>query len=99
MKHIQTFEGFLNESINKDKELNELTLNSAGIQGLLHAIYYNWNDIKDKFKTKFYFKSFKDVIDFIQTGDQEEQGELEAAVKELGIDVIDLDNKNTWSLK
>jgi hypothetical protein len=94
MKHIKTFESFLNEN-----ELNELSLSSAGIQGLLHAVYYNWDDIKDKIKDKFYFKSFRDVLQFIKSGDQEEQKELEDAIKGMGIEILNLDDKSSWSLK
>lgn len=89
----------VNESMITKHELNELALSSTGVQGLLHAIYYNWDKIKDKIESKFYFKSFRDVIQFIKSGDQEEQRELENAVKSFGIEIVDLDDKNSWDLK
>jgi hypothetical protein len=92
--NVLSFEHYVNESM-----LNELALSSAGVQGLLHAIYYNWDNIKDKIRDKFYFKSFRDVIQFIKSGDQEEQTELTNAVKQMGIDIIDLDDKRNWNLK
>lgn len=92
--HVMSFEDFMFES-----ELNELALTSAGVKGLLHAIYYNWDNIKDKIRSKFYFRSFRDVIEFIKSGDQEEQTELTNAVKQMGIEILDLDDKSTWNLK
>ena len=94
MKHIHTFESFLNEN-----ELNELALTSTGVKGLLQAIYYNWDKIKDRVKTKYYMSSFRDVIAFIKSGGQEEQRELELIVKDLGIEVLDLDDKRTWDIR
>jgi hypothetical protein len=92
--NVLSFEHYVNESM-----LNELALSSAGVQGLLHAIYYNWDNIKDKIRDKFYFKSFRDVIQFIKSGDQEEQTELTNAVKQMGVEIIDLDDKRNWNLK
>ena len=43
--------------------------------------------------------SFRDVIAFIKSGDQEEQKELETIIKDLGIVVLDLDDKRTWDIK
>jgi len=83
----------------KESELNELALSSAGVQGLLHAIYYNWDDIKNKIQSQFYFKSFRDVLQFIKSGDQEEQKELEDAVKGMGIEILNLDDKKSWDMK
>ena len=81
------------------QELNELALTSTGIPGLLHAIYYNWDKIKDRMKNKHYFNSFKEVIAYLKSGDQEEQTELENTVKQMGIEIVDLDDKRTWNLK
>jgi hypothetical protein len=89
---------FVKESVNENT-LNELSFSSAGIQGLLHAVYHNWDSIKDKIKDEFYFKSFRDVLEFIKGGDQEEQRELEAAIKGMGIEILNLDDKSSWSLK
>ena len=96
--NVLSFEHYVSESLIED-ELNELALTSTGVKGLLHAIYYNWDNIKDKIRSKFYFKSFRDVIEFIKSGDQEEQLELTNAVKQMGIDIVDLDDKSTWNLK
>jgi hypothetical protein len=85
MKHIHTFEDYLFES-----ELNELKLTSVGVKELLTAIYYNWDKIKNKIKDEYYFNSFRDVIAFIKSGDQEEQQHLENVVKGLGIEVLRL---------
>ena len=79
--------------------MNELALTSTGVKGLLQAIYYNWDQIKDRIKQKYYMSSFRDVIAFIKSGDQEEQKELEVMVKDLGIEVLDLDDKRTWDLR
>jgi len=94
MKHISTFENFLNE-----QEINELALTSAGVSGLLHAIYYNWDKIKTQMREKHFFQSFRDVIEYIKSGDQEEQSNLENTVKQLGIEILDMDDKRTWNLK
>lgn len=94
MKNLKTFEDFIFE-----QELNELALTSSGVQGLLHAIYYNWDRIKNKMKEKHYFSSFREVIEFIKGGDQEEQAELENTVKQMGIEILDLDDKKSWNLK
>ena len=106
MKNILTFEQFIEEdtilsfeSYISESELNELALTSVGVKGLLQAIYYNWDQIKDQIKSKYYMTSFRDIIAFIKGGDQEEQRELEVMVKDLGIDILDLDNKKTWGIK
>ncbi len=95
MKHIHTFENFLNESehmsVNEfETSLNELRLTSAGVKELLTAIYYNWDKIKDKIRQEYYFKSFKDVMEFLLTGDQEEMEELENVVKKFGVEILKL---------
>ena len=96
MKYIQTFESFLNESSDdsnhKELEtaLNELKLSSVGVKELLTAIYYNWDKIKDRIRDEYYFRTFKDVIAFMKSGDQEEQQHLENVVKGLGIEVLKL---------
>ncbi len=95
MKHIHTFENFLNESehmsVNEfETSLNELRLTSAGVKELLTAIYYNWDKIKDKIRQEYYFKSFKDVMEFLLTGDQEEMEELENVVKKFGVEILTL---------
>jgi len=84
---------------NEANEVNELALTSTGVKGLLQAIYYNWDKIKDQIKSKYFMTSFRDVIAFIKSGDQEEQKELETIVKDLGIVVLDLDDKRTWDIK
>jgi hypothetical protein len=91
---VLSFESYISES-----ELNELALTSTGVKGLLQAIYYNWDQIKDRIKTKYYMSSFRDVIAFIKSGDQEEQKELEVIVKDLGIEILDLDDKRTWDIR
>lgn len=95
MKHINTFESFLNEA----EVLNELALTSTGVKGLLHAIYYNWDTIKQQINAKLSLGSFRDVIQFVKSGDQEEQAELASFVKERGIEVLNLDDRSTWGLK
>ena len=95
MKHIHTFENFLNESehmsVNEfETSLNELRLTSAGVKELLTAIYYNWDKIKVKIRQEYYFKSFKDVMEFLLTGDQEEMEELENVVKKFGVEILKL---------
>jgi len=94
MKNILSFEEFIFE-----QEINELALTSAGVSGLLHAIYYNWDRIKNQMRDQHYFRSFRDVIEYIKGGDQEEQRELENTVKKLGIEILDMDDKKTWNLK
>lgn len=86
-----------NESVNE--ALNELALTSTGVKGLLHAIYYNWDTIKQHINAKLSLGSFRDVIQFLKSGDQEEQQELEIIVKERGIEVLNLDDRSTWGLK
>ena len=90
---------FFLDSIILEDELNELALTSTGVKGLLQAIYYNWDQIKDRIKQKYYMSSFRDVIAFIKSGDQEEQKELEVIVKDLGIEILDLDDKRTWDIR
>jgi hypothetical protein len=92
--NVLSFEHYVNEGM-----LNELALTSTGVKGLLQAIYYNWDQIKDRIKTKYYMSSFRDVIAFIKSGDQEEQKELEVIVKDLGIEILDLDDKRTWDIR
>jgi hypothetical protein len=85
MKHIQTFDSYLLES-----QLNELKLTSYGVRELLSAIYYNWEKIKIQIKNDLHFRSFKDVIYYIKSGDQEEQKSLEKWVKSQGIEILAL---------
>ena len=85
MKHIQTFDSYLLES-----QLNELKLTSYGVRELLSAIYYNWKKIKIQIKNDLHFRSFKDVIDYIKSRDQEEQQSLEKWVKSQGIEILAL---------
>jgi len=92
--NVLSFEDFMFE-----QELNELALTSAGVQGLIHAIYYNWDQIKNQMKEKHYFRSFRDVLEYIKGGDQEEQRELENTVKQMGVEILDMDDKSTWNLK
>lgn len=68
--------------------LYEMRFSSAGVKELLSAIYYNWDKLKKAFKEEHHFNSFKDVLDFIKGGDQEEQRELEDLVKKQGIELI-----------
>jgi hypothetical protein len=68
--------------------LYEMRFSSAGVKELLSAIYYNWDKLKKSFKEEHHFNSFKDVLDFIKGGDQEEQRELEDLVKKQGIELI-----------
>jgi hypothetical protein len=91
LKNLQSYDDFIFES-----ELNELKLTSAGMKDLLAAIYYNWDNIKKTLGDEYYFRSFRDVIDYLKSGDQEEQTELENIVKRMGIEVIDFDKKRTW---
>lgn len=92
--NVLSFEDYMFE-----QELNELALTSAGVQGLIHAIYYNWDRIKNQMKEKHYFRSFRDVLEYIRSGDQEEQRELENTVKQMGVEILDMDDKSTWNLK
>jgi hypothetical protein len=83
--HILSFEDYMFES-----ELNELKLTSYGVKELLSAIYYNWDKLKTPLKNDMHFRAFRDIIDFIKSGDQEEQTELETFVKKQGIEIIKL---------
>jgi hypothetical protein len=94
LENLPTYKDFIFES-----QLNELTLSSAGMKSLLHAIYYNWDKLKDKLKSEHYFKSFKDILDYLKSGDQEEQLELENFVKQMGIEIVDFEDKRTWNLR
>ncbi len=94
MKHLHTFESFINESQLDESllaELNEMRFTSAGVKELLTAIYYNWEKLKKSLKDEMYFNSFKDILDFMKTADQEEQSELESFVTSHGIELVKLD--------
>jgi hypothetical protein len=69
------------------------------MKSLLHAIYYNWDKLKDGLKSEHYFKSFKDILDYLKSGDQEEQTELENFVRGMGIEIVDFEDKRTWNLR
>jgi hypothetical protein len=85
MKNLISFEDFILES-----QLNELRLTSAGVKELIYAIYYNWDKLKSRLKDELYINTFKDVLDHIKSGDQDEQTELENWVKSQGIEILAL---------
>lgn len=80
------------QALGKRESVNELKLTSAGVKELLAAIYYNWNKLKTAFQKEMYFKSFKDVIAFIKSGDQEEQKQLEDFVQAHGVKIATLES-------
>lgn len=80
------------QALGKRESVNELKLTSAGVKELLAAIYYNWNKLKTAFQKEMYFKSFKDVIAFIKSGDQEEQKRLEDFVQANGVKIAALES-------
>jgi hypothetical protein len=85
MKNVKRFEDFIFET-----ELNEMKFTSAGARELLTAIYYNWEKLKKDLKAEQFFNSFKDVMDYLKNGDQEEQDELEKFVKDHGVQILPL---------
>ena len=85
MKKVQRFDDFVFES-----ELNEMKFTSAGARELLTAIYYNWDKLKKDLKAEQFFNSFKEVMDYLKNGDQEEQDELEKFVKAHNVQILPL---------
>ena len=63
-------------------QISELRFRSYGVRELLTTIYNHQNLLP-----KLGFKNFKQVLDFIKHGDQEEQSELEGKLRKLGIRV------------
>ena len=75
---LKWLEGIYKDSTNES--VNELKLSSYGVKDLLKKIYDN-----QKLLPKLGFKNFKQVVDYIKYGDQEEQTELEDKLKKLGM--------------
>ena len=69
--------------MNAKENVNELTLSSVGIKEILKAILN-----KPEVITKLGFRKFKDIIEFLKDGDQQEQHELEQELKGLGVNVV-----------
>lgn len=90
---VQRFNEFLIEN-EINKELFEMRFTSAGIKELLGAVFYNWDKLKTSLKKDMNFNSFKEVLDFIKHGDQEEQDELENFVKASGIEIPAFESLN-----
>lgn len=82
---VKRFREFLKE--NEQINISEMKLTSAGVKELLGTIYFNWDKIKSEVKKQLRFNSFKDVLQYIKTGDQEEQDELEQFVKLQGLEI------------
>jgi len=77
------FKEFLESYMKSERaELRELKFKSAGVKELLTTIFNNKNLLP-----KLGFKTFKEVLEFIKFGDQEEQAELETKLKKLGVQV------------
>ena len=90
---VQRFNEFLIEN-EINKELFEMRFTSAGIKELLGAVFFNWDKLKTSMKKDMNFGSFKEVLDFIKHGDQEEQDELERFVKGAGIEIPAFESLN-----
>ncbi len=69
--------------MNAKKRVNELALDSVGIKEILKAIF-NRPDVISKLG----FRSFKDIIQHLRDGDQDEQHDLEKELKDLGVNVV-----------
>ena len=69
--------------MNAKKRVNELALDSVGIKEILKAIF-NRPDVISKLG----FRIFKDIIQHLRDGDQDEQHDLEKELKDLGVNVV-----------
>jgi hypothetical protein len=85
---------YRSQALGKRESVNELKLSSYGVKELLSAIYYNWNKLKPALRQKMHFNSFKDIIAYIKSGDQEEQARLKAFVQSQGIEIVALESVN-----
>lgn len=72
--------------------INELKLTSYGVKELLMAIFDH-----PEILPKLNFRKFRDVIEYLRNGDQEEQAALEQQVRDLGIK-IDLSHLNELAI-
>lgn len=70
-------------NIQKNKNMNELRLTSYGVKDILKTILDRIDLLP-----KLGFDRFKDVIYYLKNGDIEEQKELEAKLKGLGVNVV-----------
>ena len=80
------------QALGKRESVNELKLTSAGVKELLAAIYYNWDKLRGVMKRERYFNSFKDIVAYLKSGDQEEQQSLEKFVRAQGIKIGTLES-------
>lgn len=80
------------QALGKRESVNELKLKSAGVKELLAAIYYNWDKLRGVMKRERYFNSFKDIVAYLKSGDQEEQQSLEKFVRAQGIKIGTLES-------
>jgi hypothetical protein len=87
---------YRSQALGKRESVNELKLTSYGVKELLSAIYYNWNKLKPALRQKMHFNSFKDIIAYIKSGDQEEQARLKAFVQSQGIEIVALESVNEY---
>lgn len=69
--------------MNAKENINELALDSVGIKEILKAIFNRPELIK-----KLGFRKFRDIIQHLRDGDQQEQNELEQELKDLGVNVV-----------
>lgn len=70
------------------EEINEMRFTSAGVKELLSAFYTNWDRIGKAVKKELYFGDFKELMNFLKGGDQEEQDELRDWIQDKGIQVM-----------
>jgi len=71
------------KSIAENKTVRELKFTSAGVKELLKTVFNNLHLLP-----KLGFDTFKQVLDYIKFGDQEEQTELENRLKSLGVNLV-----------
>lgn len=70
-------------AIHSNEKVNELKFTSAGVKELLKTVFNNLHLLP-----KLGFDTFKQVLDYIKFGDQEEQTELENRLKSLGVSIM-----------
>ena len=70
------------------EEINEMRFTSAGVKELLSAFYTNWDRIGKAVKKELYFGDFKELMNFLKGGDQEEQDQLRDWIQDKGIQVM-----------
>jgi len=80
------------QALGKRESVNELKLTSAGVKELLAAIYYNWDKLRGVMKRERHFNSFKAIVAYLKSGDQEEQQSLEKFVRAQGIKIGTLES-------